>query len=127
VRKRRRRVVAWAARRVDGVEAWSTAALEHGGARGRSRCARAALGEREGARWRLEAAVGDRGGEQGARRRRLGVQASGGEWWRRGGGSKGRRRRDGIESGGSGVKGEGKQRPAARARDIYDRWARDFP
>ena len=88
MRKLRRCVVAWAARRVDGVEAWSTAALEHGGARGRSRCARAALGEREGARWRLEAAVGDRGGEQGARRRRLGVQASGGV-------SVGKRGRDG--------------------------------
>ena len=53
-------------------------ALEHGGARGRSRCARAALGERKGARRRLGTAVGDRGREQGARRRRLGVQASGG-------------------------------------------------
>ena len=64
---------------MDGVEVWSTAALEYRGARGRSRCARAALGEREGARRRLGTAVGDRGGEQGARRRRLGVQASGGE------------------------------------------------
>ena len=62
------------------------AALEHGGERGRRRCARAALGEREGARRRLGTAVGDRGGEKGARRRRLGVQASGGEWWWRGGG-----------------------------------------
>ena len=58
-----------------------------------------------------------------------------------GGGSAGARRRCGgtaaaqregggvvrIESGGGGVKGERKQRPAARARDIYDRWARDFP
>ena len=76
---------------VNGVKAWSTAALstaalEHGGVRGRSRCARAALGEREGARRRLGTSVVDRGSEQGARRRWLGVQASGGEWWRRGSG-----------------------------------------
>ena len=78
-------------------------------------------------------------GEREGARRRLGVTAHGGgkveRWWQRGrtaavwrdgGGAKGRRRRDGIESGGGGVKGEVKQRPAARARDIYDRWARDF-
>ena len=38
-----------------------------------------------------------------------------------------RRRREGNESGGGGVKREEKQGPAARARDIYDGWARDFP
>ena len=33
----------------------------------------------------------------------------------------------GVERGRGGVKREKrKQRPAARARDIYDRWARDF-
>ena len=55
-----------------------------------------------------------------ARRRRLDVQASGGEWWRRGGE---RRRENEVGGGWSRAKQRGS---CPRARHIYDRWARDF-
>ena len=92
-------------------------------------------------RWRLvRAAHGASGGGGYVRRRRRRVVARaaqrrgllrGGEkWWLKrcagGGEVERRRRRDGNESGGGGVKREEKHGPAARARDIYDRWARDF-
>ena len=102
-----------------GGTAWERSLRTCEGERGRRRCARAALGEREGARWWLEAAVGDRGGEQGARRRRLGVQASGGV-------SVGERRRvvaarRRLRSGGGG--GVGRNREGRRnrrpAQDTY--------
>ena len=53
----------------------------------------------------------------GLERRRC-VQASGGERWRRGGERVGRRR--------LGVRKKANRGRSARARDIYDRWARDF-
>ena len=114
---------------VDGVKAWSTVAL--GGTCG---------GEgvvRRRRRLRAQAAAqsvcaggagahGRRWASARARRRRLGVQAGGGEWWRRGrtaavwrdgGGAKGRRRRLEMDA------GETEEREAAaRARLIYDRW-----
>ena len=93
VRKRRRRVVAWAARRVDGVEAWSTAALGDGGTCGRRRGevqAAAAATRAGGAEW-LRGRRGERartahgGGSAGARRRCGGTAAA----RREGGGAKG--------------------------------------
>ena len=63
-----------------------------------------------GRRWRRAGERGSGGGCVGKRRREV----------------EGKRRRDVSESGGGGVKREEKQGPAARARDIYDRWARDF-
>ena len=83
----------------------------------------AAVATRAGGAERLRGRRGERartahgGGSTGARQRCGGTAAA-----RREGGGVVR-----IESGGGGVKGERKQRPAARARDIYDRWARDFP
>ena len=55
-----------------------------------------------------------------ARRRRLDVQASGGEWWRSGGE---RQRENKVCGGWSRAKQRGR---CPRARHIYDRWARDF-
>ena len=134
VRLRRGAVAAWMA--LELCLAWScggedlrwrhvfTAVGDRGGEqrRGRCRCARAALGEREDARRRLgTAARGSSGVERrrrGVKRRRRRLRALA-TVWRNGGGAKGRRRRHEMEE--MRAKQRGKGWPP-RARHIYDRW-----
>ena len=108
---------------VEGVEhggAWSTEARaagvmatrarvrERSGADGGGACAGGAEGRAGAHGWRWASAR--------ARRRRLDVQASGGERSRASGGAEGRRRRDVIESSGGVVKEEGKQGPVSAGK-----------